>query len=171
MKTYIYPENLRANVKLWFWSVRDFIIICTGVMKSWYKHILGESKKYEHIFREWQRKKSAYDKKIQENEQKIEKLNEDIENLIMERLNDLGRKELYDKMINKKEKEVKELDKKNKELKQYNLVCKKRQEELDNFAEFLKDVLAQDTISDISLRARSGQENRRRNDRCCVQWH
>ena len=21
MKTYIYPENLRANVKLWFWSV------------------------------------------------------------------------------------------------------------------------------------------------------
>ena len=44
-------------------------------------------------------------------------------------------------MINKKEKEVKELNKKNKELKQYNLVCKKRQEELDNFAEFLKDVL------------------------------
>ena len=121
-------------------------------MKSWYKHILSESKKYEHIVKEWQRKKPAYDKKIQENEQKIEKLNEDIENLIMERLNDLGRKELYDKMINKKQKEVKELDKKNKELKQYNLVCKKRQEELDNFAEFLKEVLAQDTISDISMR-------------------
>lgn len=55
-------------------------------------------------------------------------------------------------MINKKEKEVKELDKKNKELKQYNIVCKKRQEELDNFAEFLKEVLVQDTISDISMR-------------------
>ena len=27
MKTYIYPENLRATVKLWFWNVRDFIII------------------------------------------------------------------------------------------------------------------------------------------------
>ena len=121
-------------------------------MKSWYKHILSEGKKYEHIVKEWQRKKPAYDKKIQENEQKIEKMNEDIENLIMERLNDLGRKELYDKMINKKEKEVKELNRKNKELKQYNLVCKKRQEELDNFAEFLKDVLAQGTISDISMR-------------------
>ena len=34
MKTYIYPENLRANVKLWFWSVRDFIIICTGLILS-----------------------------------------------------------------------------------------------------------------------------------------
>ena len=34
METYIYPENLRANVKLWFWNVRDFIIICTGLILS-----------------------------------------------------------------------------------------------------------------------------------------
>ena len=34
LKTYIYPENLKANVKLWFWSVRDFIIICTGLILS-----------------------------------------------------------------------------------------------------------------------------------------
>ena len=34
MKTYIYPENLRASVKLWFWSVRDFIIICAGIIIS-----------------------------------------------------------------------------------------------------------------------------------------
>ena len=43
-------------------------------------------------------------------------------------------------MINKKEKEIKELNKKNKELKQYNIACKQRLAELDNFAEFLKDV-------------------------------
>lgn len=34
MKTYIYPENLRANVKLWFWNVRDFVIICGGIILS-----------------------------------------------------------------------------------------------------------------------------------------
>ena len=34
MKTYIYPENLKANVKLRFWNVRDFIIICTGLILS-----------------------------------------------------------------------------------------------------------------------------------------
>ena len=34
MKTYIYPENLKANVKLWFWNIRDFIIICTGLILS-----------------------------------------------------------------------------------------------------------------------------------------
>ena len=34
MKTYIYPENLRASVKLWFWSIRDLIIICAGIVLS-----------------------------------------------------------------------------------------------------------------------------------------
>lgn len=34
MKTYIYPENLKANIKLWFWNVRDFIIICGGIILS-----------------------------------------------------------------------------------------------------------------------------------------
>ena len=34
MKTYYYPENLRASVKLWFWSVRDFVIICAGIIVS-----------------------------------------------------------------------------------------------------------------------------------------
>ena len=34
LKTYIYPENLRATVKLWFWNVRDFLIICGGIIIS-----------------------------------------------------------------------------------------------------------------------------------------
>ena len=34
MKNYIYPENLRATVKLWLWNVRDFIIICAGIIVS-----------------------------------------------------------------------------------------------------------------------------------------
>lgn len=34
MKTYIYPENLRATVRLWFWNIRDFCIICGGIIVS-----------------------------------------------------------------------------------------------------------------------------------------
>ena len=34
MRGYIYPENLRASVKLWFWNVRDFCIICAGIVLS-----------------------------------------------------------------------------------------------------------------------------------------
>lgn len=34
MRSYIYPDNLRAEVKLWFWNIRDFLIICGGVILS-----------------------------------------------------------------------------------------------------------------------------------------
>ena len=34
MKTYIYPENLKAAVRLWFWTIRDFLIICIGIVLS-----------------------------------------------------------------------------------------------------------------------------------------
>lgn len=34
MKTYIYPQNLKSNAKLWLWSIRDFIIICLGLILS-----------------------------------------------------------------------------------------------------------------------------------------
>ena len=34
MRTYIYPENLRSTVKLWFWNIRDFCILCGGVIVS-----------------------------------------------------------------------------------------------------------------------------------------
>ena len=34
MKTYYYPENIRATVKLWFWNVRDFCLICAGMIIS-----------------------------------------------------------------------------------------------------------------------------------------
>lgn len=34
MKTYFYPENLKAAPRLWFWNVRDFSIICICVILS-----------------------------------------------------------------------------------------------------------------------------------------
>ena len=34
MKIYRYPENLQAKPKLWFWNVRDFAVLCAGVVIS-----------------------------------------------------------------------------------------------------------------------------------------
>lgn len=34
MRTYIYPDNLRSTVRLWFWNVRDFCIICGGILAA-----------------------------------------------------------------------------------------------------------------------------------------
>ena len=34
MKTYIYPQNLKAAANLWLWSLRDFALICVGLLVS-----------------------------------------------------------------------------------------------------------------------------------------
>ena len=32
MKTYLYPQNLRATANLWLWSLRDFAIMCVALL-------------------------------------------------------------------------------------------------------------------------------------------
>jgi len=34
MKTYIYPQNLKADSRLWLWCIKDFFIICLSVILS-----------------------------------------------------------------------------------------------------------------------------------------
>lgn len=34
MKTYIYPQNLKSASRLWLWSIRDFLLICLGLILS-----------------------------------------------------------------------------------------------------------------------------------------
>ncbi len=34
MKTYIYPRNLKATASLWLWSLRDFTVLCVGLLVS-----------------------------------------------------------------------------------------------------------------------------------------
>ena len=34
MKTYIYPQNLKAASRLWLWSIKDFLIICIRLILS-----------------------------------------------------------------------------------------------------------------------------------------
>jgi hypothetical protein len=34
MKTYYYPQNLKAKAQLWLWSLRDFLILSLSVLLS-----------------------------------------------------------------------------------------------------------------------------------------
>lgn len=34
MKNYIYPQNLKASANIWFWSLRDFVILAIGALIS-----------------------------------------------------------------------------------------------------------------------------------------
>ena len=34
MSVFLFPQNLKASAKLWLWSLRDFVILCIGVLLS-----------------------------------------------------------------------------------------------------------------------------------------
>lgn len=34
MKTYIYPQNLKAKPHLWLWGMRDFVILAIAALLS-----------------------------------------------------------------------------------------------------------------------------------------
>ena len=34
MKTYIYPQNMKASSRLWLWSIKDFLILCVMLIIS-----------------------------------------------------------------------------------------------------------------------------------------
>ena len=34
LRTYLYPQNLKASANLWFWSLRDFLILCIAILIS-----------------------------------------------------------------------------------------------------------------------------------------
>ena len=42
MKTYLYPQNLKATANLWLWSLRDFAILCVALLVS----IFGSSRNF-----------------------------------------------------------------------------------------------------------------------------
>ena len=34
MRTYLYPQNLKARANLWLWSLRDFVILSIAILIS-----------------------------------------------------------------------------------------------------------------------------------------
>lgn len=34
MTQYIYPKNLKASANLWLWNLRDFAVLCVGLLIS-----------------------------------------------------------------------------------------------------------------------------------------
>ena len=34
MKTFLYPQNLKARANLWLWSLRDFVILSIAILLS-----------------------------------------------------------------------------------------------------------------------------------------
>lgn len=121
-------------------------------LRSWQANITFEAERYDKIVKDWLKKKPMYEMQINQYQQRITVLKSQIEDLIIERMNDKERWDIFTSMIEKRESEVTMLEKRIADLQEYDKVCKERKEQLSDTAETLKGVLAQSRISHISLR-------------------
>lgn len=115
-------------------------------------HIKELCEKYDQIIRDWMRQKPQYEQRIQQYTDRINILKEQIENLIMERINDRTRAATYTDMIEKREYEIKELEQKIAECHQYDEVSRRKRDELTSTADLLEEILSEPKISDANLR-------------------
>lgn len=123
-----------------------------GEVQNLKEKIVAESEKYDEIVRQWLKRKPAYDLQIRQYGEKILALKQQIEDLIMGKITDRYRAEFYDSMIEKREKEIAKLQRKISDCREYNKVCKQRQQALTSTSSLLDDILSEGRISDANLR-------------------
>ena len=114
--------------------------------------IQDESVKYEKIVKDWLKKKPKFDREINTHTERIKQCRDEIEQLIIERINDREHAKVYNNMIEKREAEIQTIENKIANLRNYDEVCKKRREELKNTSELIETILADGHISNVNLR-------------------
>lgn len=75
-----------------------------------------------------------------------------IENLIMERINDREHADIYNSMISKREDEIHNLQLKIMECREYDEVCKRKRESLRSTEQVLEEIISSGEISNANLR-------------------
>ena len=123
-----------------------------GEIQNLKERIVAESEKYDEIVKQWLKQKPSYDLQIRQYEEKIIALKQQIEDLIMGKVTDKSRAEFYDSMIEKRENEITELQKKISDCREYDKVCRQRQQTLTSTSMLLDDILSDGRISDANLR-------------------
>ena len=98
------------------------------------------------------KKKTMYARQIQSHNEKIKLCHDEIEQLIIERINDRDHASMYNNMIEKRETEIQNLEKKIVDLRNYDEVCKNRREELKNTSDLIEKILEEGHISNVNLR-------------------
>ena len=115
-------------------------------------HIIAEADKYDNIVREWNRKKPLYDQQIIQHETKISGLNREIEGLVIDRMNDRDRSDLYTRMIEERERQITELKKKIAECKVFDRISREKHKSLKKTSEVIEEIISEGQITDPQLR-------------------
>lgn len=114
--------------------------------------IFAESDKYDKIVKDWLRQKPIYEQRIKRYKERISVLQNQIEEIIMERITDREHASIYNNMIAKREEEITELQNKIEESRQYDEASRQKHDNLKSTADLLEKILSESKISDANLR-------------------
>lgn len=142
-KEYCTPHRIRES---------ELDVIISNEVSSLKDKIIQKYEKYDEIVRNWLKEKPKCDLIIQQYNDKISTLKNQIENLIMERIGDRERAEIYNEMIRKREEEIADFEQKIADIRHYDEVSRKRKEQLKSTAQLLEEILKEPKISDSNLR-------------------
>lgn len=121
-------------------------------VKTLMTRTIAESDKYDKIVRDWLRQKPIYEQRIKQYKERISVLQNQIEEIIMERIADREHASIYNNMIAKREEEITELQNKMEESRQFDEVSRQNRDKLKSTADLLEEILSESKISDANLR-------------------
>ena len=106
----------------------------------------------EKMIRQWTPKDTSVEKQIQNKKQRIEDLECDVEEILMERIRDKGNVERYDRMIAKREEEIKSIKQQIEDISHIGDILKQRQASLRQDINLLDQILSEEKLSEANLR-------------------
>ena len=106
----------------------------------------------ESDVKKWLKNKASYEKQISNMKIAVSNLENDIENILMERINDKENRDAYDRMLDKKKAQIEEYKTKIHELKNIEETVKKRKKEIKESIDILDGIITEGAISNVNLR-------------------
>ena len=106
----------------------------------------------ENDVKKWLKNKASYEKQISDMKIAVSNLENDIENILMERINDKENRDAYDRMLDKKKGQIEDYKTKFYELKNIEETVKRRKKEIKESIDILDGIIAEGAISNVNLR-------------------
>ncbi len=102
--------------------------------------------------KEWTKNKPSNTTKTSKLKSKITKLENDVEKILMERIQDKENRSTYDNMVKKRREEISELEQKITDFNNYDKVLTERKEKISSTLKIIDEIVGEGRIEDVHLR-------------------
>ena len=116
------------------------------------ENAINDYKSIEADVKRWMKQKTDVSKKLDELNRKLEQRQSDQESILLERIRDKNRSEIYTKMLKSCEDDIERITKEIESITDYNATIKKRKAEMKESVDIIDQIIEEGAISDANLR-------------------